>query len=135
MTQPASITVEQAVAAAPDVVWRFLTEPALVAAWWAPGDIAPVVGHRFTLDMPGFGTQPCEVLEVAPGERFVYRFTESWTLTWQLTPDGAGTTVRLDHDGFDLNDPMGAFAHQHMGPGWRDVVLPRLAEAAAADVP
>jgi uncharacterized protein YndB with AHSA1/START domain len=32
-------------------VWAALTTPDLLARWWAPGDIAPVVGHRFTMGM------------------------------------------------------------------------------------
>ncbi|UQU65832.1 SRPBCC domain-containing protein [Couchioplanes caeruleus] len=49
------------------MVWRALTEPELLARWWATGDIKPIVGHRFTLDMGSWGQQPCEVLEVEPG--------------------------------------------------------------------
>ena len=40
------------------LVWRALTEPELLARWWAEGDIKPVVGHRFTLDMGKWGRQP-----------------------------------------------------------------------------
>jgi len=37
----------------------------------------------------------------------------------------------LEHSGFDLNDKRMADAFNRMGPGWRDIVLPRLAEVAA----
>jgi uncharacterized protein YndB with AHSA1/START domain len=49
---------DQFVDADPARVWRTITEPALLARWWAPGDIAPRVGHRFQLDMPGWGAVP-----------------------------------------------------------------------------
>jgi uncharacterized protein YndB with AHSA1/START domain len=45
----ASRQVDQFIAAAPAKAWRGLTEPQLLARWWAPGDIAPIVGHRFHL--------------------------------------------------------------------------------------
>ncbi|MGC4961389.1 SRPBCC family protein [Gordonia sp. DT218] len=124
----AVIRVDQFVAARPETVWRTLTEPDLVQRWWAAGDIRPDVGHEFTLDMPGFGLQPCRVLEADPPSRFVYTFTANWTLTWTLIPEGKGTRLLLEHSGFDLDDTRMAAAFDRMGPGWRDVVLPRLAD-------
>ena len=38
-------------------VWAALTTPELLARWWAPGDIAPSVGHRFAMDMGAWGQQ------------------------------------------------------------------------------
>lgn len=83
-----------------------------------------MVGHTFTLDMPGYGQQPCTVLEVDAPHRFVYTFTAAWTLTWRLEAEGDGTRVFLEHSGFDLDDGRMAQAFERMGPGWRDVVLP-----------
>ncbi|HEY8543510.1 MAG TPA: SRPBCC domain-containing protein [Acidimicrobiales bacterium] len=121
-----TISVDQFVAAPAARVWRALTTPEELAAWWAPGDIAPVVGHEFLLEMPGWGNVPCTVLEVVEPERLVYTFAD-WTLTWRLVPEGNGTRLFLDHSGFDLDDPQHRFAFDNMGPGWRDEVLPRLA--------
>ncbi|MCB9780780.1 MAG: SRPBCC domain-containing protein [Alphaproteobacteria bacterium] len=126
--QTATIRVERLFPHPPATVWRALTEPELLARWWAPGDITPVVGHRFTLDMRGFGPQPCEVLEVVPAERFVYRFGPGWTLTWTLHAQDGGTLLRLAHGDFDLSDPRARFAFENMGKGWEGAVLPRLAE-------
>ncbi|MFC9358058.1 SRPBCC domain-containing protein [Rhodococcus sp. NPDC057014] len=125
------ISVDQFIAAPPAKVWRALTEPDLLARWWAAGDIAATVGHRFHLDMPGWGAVPCEVVEVELERRFVYTFTENWTLVWRLVPEGAGTRLFLDHSGFDLDDKRSRHAFERMGPGWRDTVLPRLAGVAA----
>lgn len=44
---------------------------------------------------------------------------------------GTGTRVFLERSGFDLNDSRPTAAFDRMGPGWRDVVLPRIAEPAA----
>ncbi|PQP16982.1 SRPBCC family protein [Rhodococcus opacus] len=126
-----TISVDQFIAAPPAKVWRALTEPELLARWWAAGDIAATVGHRFHLDMPGWGAVPCEVVEVEPERRFVYTFTENWTLVWRLVPEGAGTRLFLDHSGFDLDDKRSRDAFERMGPGWRDTVLPRLAGVVA----
>lgn len=122
----ATISVDQFVAAPPEKVWNALTDPELLSRWWAPGDIAPVVGHRFHLEMRGFGSAACEVLEVDEPLLFVYSFTENWTLTWRLVPEGRGTRLLLEHSGFDLDDTRMRAAFDRMGPGWRDTVLPRL---------
>lgn len=129
-TRTTAISVDQFVAAPPAKVWRALTEPELHARWWAPGDIAAVVGHRFHLEMPGWGSIPCEVTEVEPHERFVYVFNGDWTLTWRLVAEGTGTRLLLEHAGFDLDDRRSRDAFERMGPGWRDEVLPRLARLA-----
>lgn len=131
----ATIRVDQFVAAPPAKVWRLLTEPALMRLWWAEGQVAAVVGHQFTLDVPGYGKRPCTVLEVNPPHLFVYTFTAAWTLTWRLEAEGEGTRVFLEHSGFDLNDNRMAQAFERMGTGWRDVVLPRLAQTAAQSSP
>jgi uncharacterized protein YndB with AHSA1/START domain len=81
--------------------------------------------------MSGYGKQPCKLLEVDPPHRFVYTFTAAWTLTWRLEPEGTGTRVFLEHNGFDLNNKRMAEAFDRIGPGWRDVVLRRLSGVAA----
>lgn len=131
MTDTATITVDQFIAAPPAKVWRGITDPEMHARWWAPGDIAAVVGHRFHLEMPGFGSIPCEVVAVEPEELFVYTFNGDWTLTWRLVPEGKGTRLLLEHSGFCLDDKRGRDAFERMGPGWRDDVIPRLAALVA----
>ena len=81
-----SIEVDQFIRATPARVWAALTDPETHARWWAPGDVADVVGHEFHLEMPGFGSVPCRVIASEPHDRFVYTFNEVWTLTWRLVP-------------------------------------------------
>jgi len=112
-----SIECEQFIAKPPATVWRALTEPELLARWWAKGDIKPVVGHRFTLDMGVWGWQECEILEVEPEKLLRYTFAETTlgtTITWRLEPEGAGTRLFLVHDGFEENST----ALTGMGNGW-----------------
>jgi uncharacterized protein YndB with AHSA1/START domain len=125
------ITIDQFIGCPPEQVWPFITTPEALAAWWVPGDISPSVGHRFMLEMPGWGNVECEVLEVDEPRRLVYSFG-AWTLTWSLVAEGHGTRLVLDHAGFDIAQPADRFALDDMGPGWRDDVLPRLAHLAEA---
>lgn len=124
-----TVSVDQFIAVPPEQVWRALTEPELLATWWVPGDVEATVGHRFHLEMPGFGSIPCIVTEVEPHTRFAYTFNGHWMLIWRLVAEGTGTRLLLDHTGFELDDTRERSAFERMGIGWRDTVLPRLAEA------
>lgn len=125
MTQKDTITCEKSLAHPPAAVWKALTDPELHARWWAAGDVKPVVGHRFTLDMGHFGHQPCEVTAVEHERLLAYRFAEGTldtTVTWTLHPQGEGTRLVLTHAGFDLDSPMGRQAYEGMGKGWPHVL-------------
>lgn len=125
MTQPAVIRCDQFLAHPPAKVWHALTDPETHARWWAAGDVRPVVGHRFTLDMGAWGDQPCEVIAVEPERLIRYSFAEGaldTTITWRLEPEGNGTRLFLEHAGFDLDSPMGRTAFEGMGKGWPGVL-------------
>jgi uncharacterized protein YndB with AHSA1/START domain len=123
--KPARIDLEHLYTQPPSAVWKALTDPELHARWWAPGDVRPIVGHRFELDMGKWGMQPCEVLSVEPERLFRYRFAEGrldTIITWQLVPEGAGTRLRFSQEGFDLDSPVGRQAFDGMKPGWPHVL-------------
>ncbi len=99
--------VERLYAHPPERVWRALTTPELLSRWLMPNDFAPVVGHRFTFHTepgPGFdGVVHCEVLELEAPEVLAF----SWRggpldthVRFELTPEGAGTRLRMTHSGF-----------------------------------
>ena len=119
--KPGVIQIEHTYDHPPAAVWRFLTDPALHAKWWAAGDVRPVVGHRFELDMGQWGKQACEVVAVEPEKLLRYRFATGsldTLITWELFAEGAKTRLRLTHEGFDLSSPMGKQALEGMGRGW-----------------
>lgn len=125
MAEPTAIHCEQYLAHPPARVWKALTDPGLHARWWVPGDIKPIVGHLFTLDMGNWGVQPCQVTAVEPERLLAYRFAEGsldTTITWRLEPEGEGTRLLLDHTGFDLESPMGKHAYHGMSEGWPHVL-------------
>jgi uncharacterized protein YndB with AHSA1/START domain len=127
------IHCDQYLSHSPAVVWKALTDPEVQARWWVPGDIKPVVGHRFTLDLGSWGAQPCEVLAVDPERLLAYRFAEGsldTTITWRLEPERAGTRLFLQHSGFDLGSRLGRQALEGMGRGW-PALLRRIDRALA----
>lgn len=121
MIHPGTIQLTEHIPHPPSRVWAALTDPAIHAKWWAAGDVRPVVGHRFTLDMGPWGQQPCEVIAVEDERLLRYSFAEGSldsTITWRLEPEGEGTRLSLEHAGFDLDSPMGKRAFEGMGSGW-----------------
>lgn len=125
MIEPGLIQLTQFIPHPPAAVWAALTDPALLARWWAAGDVRPVVGHRFTLDMGDWGEQRCEVIAVEEERLLAYSFapgTLNTTITWRLQAEGQGTRLSLEHRGFDLDSPLGKAAFQGMGGGWPKVL-------------
>ncbi|MFF1830517.1 SRPBCC domain-containing protein [Paenarthrobacter sp. NPDC058040] len=120
-----TIRLERTFAHSPEAVWAALTTPDLLAKWWAPGDIAPVVGHRFTMDMDRWGQQQCEVTAVEPGKSITFVFAEGvldTTITWALEATENGTTLHFEHAGFNVDTPMGRTAIEGMGNGWPGLI-------------
>lgn len=84
MPEPGLIQLTHFVPHPPAKVWAALTDQETHARWWAAGDIRPVVGHRFTLDMGHWGKQPCEILAVTPERSLSYSFAPG-TLNTTIT--------------------------------------------------
>jgi uncharacterized protein YndB with AHSA1/START domain len=125
MTEPGKIQLTRFVPHAPAKVWAALTDPAMLARWWVAGEVRAVPGHRFTLDMGQWGSQPCEVIAVEHERLFSYTFavgTLDTTITWRLAAEGEGTSLSLEHGGFDLDSPAGKAAFHGMSNGWPNVV-------------
>lgn len=132
--QPGRIRQEINLRHAPDKVWRILTEPDLVAKWWAVCDIVPEVGRDFQFDMGKWGIARCKVVAVEPRQKLSYIFGSGGldtTITWTLRPEGEGTVLELVQDGFDLDSPLAKAAFEGMSSGW-PVVLEKLAKALEA---
>lgn len=120
--------------AAPAIVYSYFTEPAKIVQWMAHDarlDVRP--GGTLWLDYNGFDRARGEFIELVPHSRIV--FSWGWeTLGEQtppgssrvevtLTPEGAGTRLRLVHSGLSAHEVEGH------AQGW-DLFLPFLAEAA-----
>jgi uncharacterized protein YndB with AHSA1/START domain len=128
-----ALRVERRVAAAPAVVYEYLTDAERWARWQgADAELEAVPGGRFRMTMAdGLTAEGC-FLELVPDRRVV--FTWGWngnealppgssTVEIELVPDGEGTLVRLTHRGLPATErPI----HD---AGWRHY-LPRLAVVA-----
>jgi uncharacterized protein YndB with AHSA1/START domain len=123
------------IAARPDVVFSYFTDPAKLLCWkGVAAELDPRPGGIFRVNVTGREIARGEYVEIVPYSRIV--FTWGWegegspvppgasTVEVTFTAEGDGTIVRLVHR--DL--PSGA--EPEFAAGW-DHFLPRLAAAAS----
>ena len=144
-----AIRLEDVFPHAPTVLWRALTDGALMARWlMAPTGFRAEVGPRFTCSTRPAGdwngTISCEVLEVVAERRLAFSWcsghrdnegygaTLETVVTFTLTPVEAGTRLSLVHAGFL---PRNDTAYRSMGEGWKTVLTRLDAVAAEGEAP
>lgn len=132
-----TIVVEEEFPHPPALLWRAISDGALMGQWMMPPKgFAPVVGRAFTFTTKPAGawdgTIRCTVLEVEEGRRIRYAWMGgdagnigygsllSTTVTMTLTATLGGTRLRVEHAGFVL--PRNEVAWQNMSGGWKTVM-------------
>lgn len=132
------IVLERRIDAPVATVFRYLTDGELWSRWQgATADLDAQPGGTFRMTMPTGQVAEGAFVEVEPDRRVV--FTWGWsghdllppgasTVEIELTPDGAGTFLRLTHRGV----PRSELALHHAG--WTHY-LPRLVTAAEGGDP
>lgn len=130
-----TIHLDEFISHPPKRVWRALTDPDLLARWLMPAeDFELRVGHRFTFQgepIPAVkfgGVVYCEILAFEIDRMLSYSWEGSGenqlysTVTWRLVPEGRGTRLFLEHEGFDPDDPLQQLSRRMMGGGWRPAI-------------
>jgi uncharacterized protein YndB with AHSA1/START domain len=136
-----SITCEVRIAARPETVFAFFTDPVKMLRWkGVDAELDPRPGGVYAVNVNGRDRMRGQYLELVPNEKIV--FTWGWedpalqippgatTVEVTLTPDGdGGTHVRLVHRGL-----VSAALRSTHRAGWEHY-LARLAVAAAGGDP
>ncbi len=86
----------------PERVWQALTDPDALGRWLMPCEFEPLIGFRFRFDRPSGEPVKGKVIEVDEGRLLAYTWDdgeapEPSVVVWTLSPDDAGTRVRLEH--------------------------------------
>ena len=127
-----AIVVEREIAGAPVAVYRALTDPAQLDAWWRDlgsgvhweMDLRPGAHWRASGrdDHVGEYRMDGEIVEAVPPRSLVYTWSETSTarpepvrsiVRYDVLPSGAGATVRVTHTG--VTDPS---KHAQYRAGW-----------------
>ncbi|MCU1644169.1 MAG: Transcriptional regulator, ArsR family [Nocardia sp.] len=141
-TEYGSIEREIYVDASPEVVFEVVSSPEHISEWWTdeaefqvtPGAVGELVwGDRVDV-------LPMTVVEVEPPRLFSFRWcfpdgkvddsVNSLLVTFELTPSGAGTKIRLTETGFrEMGWEVAKLEEQYRehSIGW-DTFVPRLGE-------
>jgi uncharacterized protein YndB with AHSA1/START domain len=136
-TEP--VREEVRIAAPPDVVFPYLTDPARMVAWMGVGALLdPRPGGAFRVEANGRDVIRGEYVEVAPPHRVVFTWgfegeslgvpPGSTRVEVTLEPDGDGTRLVLEHHG------LPAPAREPHAEGWTHY-LARLIPAGAGKDP
>ena len=140
----ASIEREIHVEATPEVVYEVISTPEHLQEWWPDeAELEPVPGATGVITFgdrssPDANVVPLTVLEADPPRRFSFRWaydqgdvatsTNSFLVTFDLVPAGAGTLLKLTETGFREQGWEAAVLEEHYRDhvtGW-DFFLPRL---------
>lgn len=138
-----SLSIVRKYAAAPEKVWRAVTEPEMLKKWMAPGDNFKIpvaeaelrVGGRYRIVMHSPDGQVHDVSgvyrEIVPNRKLVYTWAWKSTperesvVTLELRAAGNGTELTLKHEQF-----ADAEARTRHEQGW-NACLARLEKALA----
>jgi uncharacterized protein YndB with AHSA1/START domain len=135
--------------APPATVFDVVSSPAHIREWWsAEADVEPVPGATGELTWRDKAAGrahvvPITVVDAQPPHRFSFRWTHdagevatptnSMLVTFELSPSGGGTVLRLTETGFRERGWEAAVleeAYEDHVRGW-DFYVPRIAELAA----
>jgi uncharacterized protein YndB with AHSA1/START domain len=105
-----SLRLTRRYTAAPDEVWRALSDPESLARWLAvPRVIELRPGGRFELELPGGGCIEGRVREIEPGRvlelEWRYGGEEPSVVRFELSTDGEETVLVLEHN--RIEEPLG----------------------------
>ncbi len=147
-----TIEREVHIEAVPDVVFEVISSPEHIRDWWsATTEIEPVTGSTSELtwrdEVSGrVDVVPITVIDVNPPHLFSFRWTQgpgetptpsnSLLVTFELSPSGTGTVLRLTETGFRERGWEVAVleeAYRDHVTGW-DFYVPRIAECAVRRV-
>ena len=127
-----TVTVERIVDAPLALVWDALTNIDHMRVWYFPmmSGFKPEVGFEFQF-LAGDATKSwlhlCKVTEVIHEKRIQYwwrydGYEGNSLVTFDLTPEGTGTKVKVTHTGLDTFPKRPEFAMQNFDGGWSELV-------------
>lgn len=117
--------------ATPERVWEAVTSGGIAKKWFhettLTGDLKPGSSIQY-VNPDGTSAVDGEVVEFDPPKRFVHTWRSNWgpdfandrasRVTWEVTPMGSTTLLRMTHDDFDGETAT----YQSISQGWAPIL-------------
>ena len=117
--------------ATPERVWEAITSGEVTKQWFhgtrLAGELKPGGKISYLADDGSAGVDG-EVVEIDPPRRFVHTWVANWgpefakdapsRVSWDITPMGATTLLRMTHDGFERETAT----YQSISQGWAPIL-------------
>ncbi|MBN0975568.1 MULTISPECIES: SRPBCC domain-containing protein [unclassified Gordonia (in: high G+C Gram-positive bacteria)] len=136
---PSLIDLAVFVEQSPEVAWRALTEPELIAEWLSPTvGFQPIVGTTFIVQVAVpdkmVAEMACQVMVAKEPGHLAYSWTDlrgdpplRWMMDFRLAPHGRGSRLFWQMSGFDIADRYQRFARNGIERSWNRTLLPKFA--------
>lgn len=127
-----AITIEETLKANAAKVWEAITDKEQMKEWYFDiAEFRPVEGFEFQFYGDGQDGEKflhlCKVIEVVPGEKITYSwryhgFEGNSYVTFELTPAGTETILKLTHSDLESFGENPAFARANFVAGWNYII-------------
>jgi uncharacterized protein YndB with AHSA1/START domain len=116
-------------------VWKALTDVDEMRQWYFDlKEFEPEVGFEFEFIVEHEGNtyhHLCRVTEVVPQKKIAYTWRFKGEpgdslVTFELTPDGGKTRLKLSHDGIESFPKTAAYARKNFEAGWTQLISSEL---------
>ena len=126
-----AIVIERTFNAPVAKVWQALTDVDQMRQWYFDlKEFRPEVGFEFEFVVEHEGNSYhhlCKVTEVIPQKKIAYTWrykgeSGDSLVTFELSPEGEGTRLKLTHTGIDTFPKTPAYARKNFETGWTQIV-------------
>ena len=127
----APLIIEDHYNAPSEEVWQAITDRYDMKNWYFEvPEFKPEVGTEFTFKGENEGRvyiHHCKVMEVIPGRKlkhsWAYEGYEGMSyVTFELTPEGDQTRIRLTHEGLETFPQLTDFKRENFNEGWTMII-------------
>jgi uncharacterized protein YndB with AHSA1/START domain len=126
-----AVIIERTLNAPVGRVWKALTDVDEMRHWYFDlKEFKPVVGFEFEFVVEHDGNSYhhlCRVTEVVSQKKIAYTWRYKGEpgdslVTFELTPDGGKTRLKLSHDGIESFPKTAAYARKNFETGWTQII-------------
>src|SRR5262245_56175021 len=137
ITREGTVMIERTLSATIDRFWKALTDVEAMKHWYFDlKEFQAKVGFEFEFVVEHEGNSYhhlCRVTETTPPRKLAYTWRYKGhegnsLVTFELSPEGEKTRLKLTHKGLETFPPTAAFARENFEQGWTEIIGKSLPE-------